>query len=75
MVSGVYHHVNIDIFLERWMMSNFYSFIYFMLPYSVAIKTENVNNIILSCLQCNNNKPFIMYSKLGGLLDYFLLFL
>lgn len=46
-----------------------------MLPYSVAIKTENVNNIILSCLQCNNNKPFIMYSKLGGLLDYFLLFL
>lgn len=75
MVSGVYYYVNIDIFFERWMMSNFYLFIYFMLFYSVVIKIENVNNIILLCLQCNNNKLFIMYFKFGGFFDYFFLFL
>ena len=41
----------------------------------MAITTENVDRIILSCLQCNNNKPFIIYSKLGGLPDYLILFL
>lgn len=75
MVNGFYHNVNTVIFLEREIIGNSYSFIYFLLPYNVIIKTEHVNNIILSCLQCNSNKAFIMYSKIGGLPDYVFLFL
>lgn len=75
MINGAYHNVNTDIFFpERGIMGNFYSFIYFLLTYSVATKAENVNNSILPCLQCHNNKPFIMYSKLSGCPDHFFYF-